>query len=103
MLKHNLDLDGNSLGAYDRHLAGHLANRPLRVGFQIKAENRGESYAAQHPQLVLGQSLARLADRPQQAGPKVLLTPDIVDDLVGQRIEEHAVDGKIAAASVFLR
>src|SRR5262249_6545033 len=48
----------------------------------------------------LGEALGRRADGPQQARREVFLPADVIDDLAGERVEEHAVDGEVAPQGV---
>ncbi len=52
---------------------------------------------------VLGEALLRIADGAQDFRFQIGLAADVVDELVRGRVEEHAVDGEVAALRVFLR
>ena len=71
-------------------------------GSRREMERGGEAHRTQHPQPVLGKSGDRIADRPHQAALQVRLTFDVIDHAVVQRIEEHAVDRKVAPQGVLL-
>src|SRR5688572_6632441 len=65
-------------------------------------EGRGEADGAEHPQLVLGKPLVRIANGPQDVVLQIFLAADIVVVLVGNGIEENAVDGEVAALGILL-
>ncbi len=92
---------GNPLRAHNQDLPGHRGNRHRRRRFHGEIETRGDAHGAEHAQLVLGKAHGRLADRAQNLPLQVRLSADIIDELVLQRIEEHAVDGEISPQRVF--
>ena len=99
--QHAAHFHGDPLGADDRDLAGHLADRGGRLRIDRKAERGGKADRAEHPQLVFAKPQSRRTDRPDQAVLQVLLPADEVDHLAVDGVEEHAVDGEIAAGGVF--
>src|SRR5258708_30411559 len=67
------------------------------------AESRSETDRAQHTQLVFGKALSGITDGADDFGFQILPSADEVEDLVADRIKQHAVDGEIAAGYVFSR
>jgi hypothetical protein len=47
--------------------------------------------------------IARVADGTDDSRRQIGASADVVDDLVGLRIEEHPVDGEVAAAGILFR
>ena len=84
----------------DGDLPRHRLHRCQRARLDRQPEARGQADAAEHAQLVLAEACRRVADGPQHAGVQVLLAADVVDQLVFQRVEEHAVDGEVAAQGI---
>ena len=83
-----------------------------RALFNAVVQARGEAGGTQHTQLVLGEAKLGIADRANDAGGKVLATVDIVDygcsgvaggRLVRERVQQHPVDGEVAAQDIFAR
>ena len=54
------------------------------------------------PQLVFGETFARIADGAKPPGRQIVLPADVIDDPLFDRIVKQPVDGEIAAAGVFL-
>ena len=74
------------------------------VGGRIDAETKpgGEAHTAQQAQPVLVEARGGLADGADDAGLEIRESADVVDDFAVRRVFEQAVDGEIAASSVFL-
>src|SRR5262249_57212892 len=85
------------LGADDRDLWGHLADRRGRRRLDRESESGRESNRPDQAQLVLPEAGPRVADSPKNLGPQVRLSADVIDDAAVERVEEHAVDGEIPA------
>ncbi len=80
-----------------------IALRAARVAGSIsKLEPRRQPDGSEHAKLVLAQPRQRIADGAQHAILEIRVAPDVVDQLVGERIEEHAVDREIAAGGIEL-
>ena len=76
----------------------------FQVAGSISNSSTGrETDRTQQAEPVLGKTLARVANRPDDACGKILAAADKVDYLVVRRIEEHPVDGEVAPARVFFR
>ena len=69
-------------------------------GVDLEVERGGETHGAQEAQAVLAETRGGVADGAQDARGEVGPTADEVDHLVGNGVEEHAVDGEIAAFGV---
>src|SRR5258708_24469000 len=67
------------------------------------AESRSKPNRAQHTQLVFGKALPGIPDGANNLRVQVFSSADKVEDLVADRIKQHAVDGKVAAGHVFPR
>ena len=111
--KHAGEFVADSLAADLRDLGRKLADGG--GGFRVEgvAEARGEADGAEHAELVLGEAEDGVADGADEAGGEVFAAVDIVeegglegfggDGLLGgelERIENHAVDGEVAAEDV---
>lgn len=70
-------------------------------GFDFEAEAGGETDGAEEPEVILGETLARIADGADQLAGEVFASARVVDNLARPRILEQGVDGKVAAADVF--
>jgi len=90
----------DTLGADDVDLGSHFLDGVEGVRLDLVAERCGESDAAQHSQFVLGQSLMGGADGADDSPLDVSLSADKVNDLLGQWIIKHPVDGEIASLGV---
>ena len=86
------------------------------LGLECKLKPGGEADGTQHAQLVLSEAKVRRAGGADDAGVEVLAAVDEVEDGGGRRVdlaggmvfqqpgvEEHAVDGEVAAKDVFAR
>jgi len=86
-----------------------LADRPLCLAVNFEIETRSKSNSAEHPKLVLFKAAMRLADGAHDAEAQIVLASDIIENRRGQvarlpvehRVEQHAVDGEVAADHVF--
>ena len=72
-------------------------------GLDLEIQARRKAHRAQHAQVVLGEALTRGADGPDHPLPNVPAPAYVVDPPVGQRIEEHPVDGEVAPQGVLAR
>ena len=83
--------------------AGIFAAPRATSRLDLEAEHRGEAHGAQHAQAILAEAVAGVADRAEHARLEIALAADVVDELLGERIEEKAVDREIAPLGVLLR
>ena len=67
------------------------------------AEAGGKPHRPQHAQLVFREAKLRIANRPNHSRSQVFPSPNKVQDLSAYRIEQHAVDGEIAARDILPR
>ena len=81
-------------------LRGVAAMAAYVCGLDGETQPRGETHGAEHPQVVLAEPLVRIADGPDDAFLKVGLPAHVVDDLLLERVVEHAVDREVAPAGV---
>ena len=102
MFEHLAEFLGNSLGAHHGDLPGHLVDGGGGGRFDGKAEAGRHPHRPHEPEFVLAKALARVADGPEDFRPQVVLTADKIQHPAGDRVEEHAVDGEIAALRVLL-
>jgi hypothetical protein len=79
---------------------GLLLQRLPGGGVDLELEDRGETDGAQHPQAILAEAARGVADGAQEAAVEVGASADEVDDLAGDGIVEHAVDGEVAALGI---
>jgi hypothetical protein len=63
--------------------------------------NGRQTDGAEHSQVIFRKTVEGVADGPDHPGGKVVAAADVVDHTVVKRIEEEAVDGKVAATGVF--
>ena len=90
------------------NLAGERADGRHSALFDREAEARGEADSAQHTQLVFLEAQPRIADGPHHSRFEVGAATDKVEhcavNVAGltqlQRIEQHAIDGEVAALNV---
>ena len=105
------ELVADALGADLGDLGGVAADGGGGGGVDLEVEARGEADGAQHAQLVLGEAQAGVADGADDAGGEVFAAMDEVErggggvagGFEGEGVEEHAVDGEVAAEDVFAR
>ena len=71
-------------------------------GFDREIEARGEADGAEHAEFVFGEAQRGIADGADDFGVEIAASADEVEDLVGERIEQQAVDGEVAALDIFL-
>ena len=67
-----------------------------------KIERGREADGPEHPQVILGESLLRIADRPDKTPLDVAAPLHMIDDPARLRIHEEAVHGEIAPADILL-
>ena len=80
-------------------------DRRERRGLDLEAERRGEAHRPEHPQRVLLEPRARVADRAQRPRGRVREPAERVDQarrLARRRAPGHRVDGEVAAGEVGL-
>src|SRR5260370_24014591 len=82
------------------NLRRQFADRGESLGLNGVAEASCEADWAQQAQLVLGESLMRLADGADHSALEVFASADEVQHLRGGRIEQQPVDGEIASLDV---
>src|SRR4051812_31271864 len=70
--------------------------------FDREAERRREANGAEHSQFVFTDAQARIADRTYHPAAKILLAVDKIDDLLGDWIEEQAIDREVATFGIVL-
>ena len=83
-------------------LAGLLLNGGERLLVDREIEPGGKANGAEHPQLVFGDAGQRIANGADDAALQIRLAADVVDHLLGERVEEQAVDREVAALGVVL-
>src|SRR5260370_39790551 len=104
--------------AFDQHLGEFVAHSFARdlvnlrrklldgghgCGLDGVLEARGEAHSAQHSQLVFSKTQRGVADSADDFRFQVLLSADVVQNFVIQRIKQQAVDGEVAALHVFAK
>jgi hypothetical protein len=72
-------------------------------GLDLKAERRRKADRPQHPQVILGETLFRIADRADETPFNVAEALHAIDDPFRLRIHEEAIDRKIPPPDVLLR
>ncbi len=72
----------------------------LRV--ERKSERGGKADRPEHPQMILGETLIRVADRPDEAAFDIATAVDVIDDPARLRIHEQTVDRKVPATDILL-
>jgi hypothetical protein len=78
-------------------------------GIDLEVETGGKTDSTQHAELIFGEAKARIADGADDAGGEVIAAVDEVDgggggvagSVVGEGIEEQAIDGEVAAEDIF--
>ena len=100
--EHAADFHADALGADRRQFAGHRLDGGERGRLDREVERGGEAHGAEHAELVFGETQARVADGADQLALEVVVAADVIDDFVGDRIEEQAVDREVAALGVVL-
>jgi len=100
------ELVADALGADEGDLGGVAANGGGGGGVDLEVEARGEADGAQHSQLVFGEAQVGVADGADDAGGEVFAAVNEVERGGGgvsrcERVEEHSVDGEVAAEDVF--
>ena len=100
MRQHATQLLGDAFGTDDRDLAGHRADRRLgsRVDGQREAGRHAD--AAEHTQLVFREAMPRLADGAEDLRVEIGPATNIVEQLIRDWIEEHAIDREVATTGV---
>lgn len=97
------ELVANPLGA-DPHDHGRpLSDGRKGQGLDRKAERRRETDRPEHPQVILGKALLRIADCADDPLFNVAETTHMIDDSARLRIHEETVDRKIPPPDVLLR
>ena len=81
---------------------GHRLNGGECAWFDREVECGGEADGAEHAELVFAKPQAGVADGADQPAFEVVAAADVVDDFVGDRVEEQAVDREVAALGVVL-
>jgi N6-L-threonylcarbamoyladenine synthase len=107
--EHTCEFVADALPAHLMNLAGESVDRCRRALFDREAKSCGEPDRAEHAQLVFFQAQTRIADSPNQSRMEIGASADEVEQRaidVGAfaelfRIEQHAVDGEVAAFDVF--
>ena len=97
------DLVPDALGRDVGEVRGRGHDRRVGRGVDCESEPGSEAHGAEHPQAVLVDARARVADRADHPGAKVVGAADEVDDAVGERVPEERVDGEVAPARILLR
>ena len=69
---------------------------------EYKSKRSGKADCPQHPQMILGETLVRVADRPDEAAVDVHTAVDVIDDPARLRIHEKTVDRKVTAPDILL-
>ena len=72
-----------------------------RLDLVVKAGR--EADRSQHAELVFGKAMFGFTNGSDDSGFQILLPTDVVKDLVGQGIEQQAVDSEITAKHIFPR
>ncbi len=100
--EHAADFHADAFGADGVDVGGHCLDGGERVGVDREVECGGEADGAEHAELVFADAQARIADGADDALLEILLAADVIDDLVGDGIEEEAVDREVAALGIVL-
>ena len=72
------------------------------AGSMCKSERRGKADRPEHPQVILGETLLRIADRADEAPFDVATAVHVIDDPARLRIHEKTVDRKVPAPDILL-
>src|SRR5208283_475181 len=99
----------DTLGADVGDLVGVAADGGGGCGVDLEVEAGGEADGAQHSQLVLDEAQSGVADSANDAGGEVFSSIDKVErggswvacGVVCDGVEEHSVDGEVAAEDIF--
>ena len=92
----------DAFGADGVDVGGVGAEGVPRGGIYLVVETGGEADGAEEAEFVFAETGDGVADGAEGFGLQVGLAADEVDELVRDRIVEHAVDGEVAAVGVFL-
>ena len=76
-------------------------HRRLRGRLDRELQVAGKPNTAQQAELVLGEAVPGLADAANQVAVNVRAPAHKVEDLIRERVQKQAVDGKIAALRIF--
>lgn len=72
-------------------------------GIDGVVEGSGEADGAEEAEPVFGEAEGRVADGAERVVFEVVAAADEVDEVTGERVEEHAIDGEVAALGVGFR
>lgn len=72
-------------------------------GIDGVVEGGGETDGAEETEPVFGEAEGRVADGAERVVFEVIAAADEVDEVTGERVEEHAIDGEVAALGVGFR
>lgn len=101
--EHPLEFLGDPLGADGVDVGGHRADSFRGGGVELEVEVAGEAEGAEEAEFVFTEAFEGIANSADDAFGEVLLAADVIEDLISDRIEEHTVDGEVAALGVFFR
>jgi len=92
----------DAFGGYDFGVGGENAEGFPGGGFDGKAELDGEADGAEEAEAVFGKAGEGIADGADLLGSEIGLALDVVEELIFEGIEKHAVDGEVAPLGIFL-
>jgi hypothetical protein len=95
--QHAGEFVANTLKADLMDLAGASTDGGFGSGVDFKVKTGGEADGAQHAELIFVEALGGVSDGADDAGVEVGAALDKIEDLAGLGIEEHSVDGEVAA------
>ena len=93
----------DALGGDDYDLRGDLLSRGEGGWVDAQFEPRRDSHGPEHAQLVFGEAGHRVADGPEYLRFEIDLAADEVVELPRDGVEEHPVNGEVAALGVEFR
>src|SRR6185312_15324479 len=82
-------------------LVGAAADGGFGAGLDFKIKAGGEADGSEHTELVFVEALGGVSDGANDVGVEIGASLDVIENLAGLRIEEHSVDGEVAAEDVF--
>src|SRR5690348_9486280 len=83
-------------------MTGMPPDRLFGARLDCKAEAGREAHGPQQAQVIFLEALLGITDGANQARLDIVLSTDVVDDAILDRVKEETVDGEIAPAGIFL-
>lgn len=92
----------DAFGADGENLRGAGLERSEGFGFDLKIELRGEADGAEQAEIIFGKTFGGRADGAEEFRAQIAFAADPVVELLGDGVEEKAIDGEVAAGGVGL-